>query len=288
MAGKGMYCIVANDATVGATIGTFDAINTRNADIRLREGATSVVGLVFSGVANTQTTATAVMARLRVNSTDAAISNEDFAVGETHGGGIATQSMAWFSPAEWIAVDWPAMGGNVFNLSFSQMGIEPADQWSVQAGIAHVAGVMPPAKWFDAAMVGGTLPHQGSRSSDGGSTTDARTSLGSTTIPARFTQMVSGRWLQAQDAVPANGEESTAFVEVTSTIGDFSPQEYPTNSIGAALAGTLVGGGVWGFQPSLPFYITKTPVTETVEPFVDILTAITAANAFGYSLGLRF
>lgn len=286
--GKGVYSIVANDIAVGTTIGTFDAINTRNADIRLKEGTTGVVGLSFAGVPAAQTTATAVMGRLRFDSTDMGITGEDFAVGATHGGGIATQSSAWGVPAEWIPVDWPALGGNVINLSFSQMGIEPADSWAVQAGVSHMAGASPPANWFIASMSGGIMPLQGSRSSNGGSTTTARTSMTSTTIPARFSQLVSFRGLNAFDPVPASGEADIAFWEITSTIGDFDPQEYPSSAAGPALAGTLVGPGVDVFQKPLPIYITKGNQTETVEPFVTGLDTLAAANAYGYSVGLRF
>ncbi len=58
--------------------------------------------------------------------------------------------------------------------------------------------------------------------------------------------------------------------------------------VGPALAGTLVGPGVDNFQPALPFYMTKGNVTETVEPFVTGLDTLSAANAYGYSIGLRY
>ena len=286
--GKGLYQVIANDITVGGTIGTFDAINTRNANLTMREGTRAVVGLTFVGVSAAQTTATAVLARLRVNSSDLGVVEEDFAVGEAHGGGIATQSSAWFSPAEWISVEWDAKPGNIINLLFSQAGIEPADTWAVQAGVAHVAGVMPSKEWLLLAQMGGTMAHQGGAAADGGSTTTARTSLGSASIGGRFTQLVSWRGLQAQDGVPASGESGVAFCDITSGIGDFTPQEWPMSAVGPALAGTLVGGGVAGFQPKLPFYMTKDANSRTVEPFVTGLDTLAAANAYSYGIGLRY
>lgn len=283
-----VYSIVANDASVGTTIGSFDAIDTRNADIRLRSGTSRVVGMMFAGVPAAQTTATAVMGRLRVDSSDLGVSAEDFAVGATHGGGIATQSSAWGAPAEWIPLDWEAGGGDVVNLSFSQMGIEPGDNWTVQAAIAHLSGEAPPAAWFTASMCGGIMPLQGSRSSNGGNTTTARASLTATTISSKFSQIVSFRGLSAQDAVPASAESDSSFAEITSTIGDFEPQEYPMPAVGPALAGTLVGPGVDVFQSPLPFFMTKKRQTETVEPFVTGLDTLSAANAYGYSVGVRF
>lgn len=60
------------------------------------------------------------------------------------------------------------------------------------------------------------------------------------------------------------------------------------SGIGAALAGTLVGGGQAVFQPAMPFYMVKDKNDRTIEPFVDVLTAVSAANAFGWGVGLRY
>jgi len=284
--GKGVYSIVANDAAVGTTIGTFDAINTRNADIRLKEGTTRVVAMSVVATPAAQTTATGMGGRLRFDSTDMGISAEDFATGQTHGGGIATNSGGWGIPVQWIPLDWAAGGGNVVNMSWSSMGIEPADDFAVQVAVHHMAGASPPAQWFTASMSGGTLPLQGSRSSNGGSTTTARTSLTSTTIPSRFNELVSVMPMTIQDPAQATTDFDSSFMEITSTIGDFDPQEIPMPGIGAAL-GTVVGKGVAVFQRSLPMYITKQNQTETVEPFVTGLDTLGAANAYGYSIGLR-
>lgn len=284
--GKGVYSIVANDAAVGVTIDTFDAINTRNGDIRLKEGTTGVVALSVTATPAAQTTATGMGGRLRFDSTDMGISAEDFATGQTHGGGVATNSMAWGIPVQWIPVDWNAGGGNVVNLSWSSMGIEPADNFAVQAAVHHLAGTSPPSEWFMASMSGGTMPLHGSRSSGGGNTTTARTSLTSTTIPARFDSLVSVMPMTIQDPAVATTDFDSSFLEITSTIGDFDPQEYPMPGIGAGL-GTIVGGGPDIFQRSLPMFITKGNQTETVEPFVTGLDTLGAANAYGYSIGLR-
>ncbi len=285
--GKGIYSIVANDAAVGTTIGTFDAINTRNADIRLKEGTSMVVAMSVCAVPAAQTTATGMGGRLRFDSTDMGISAEDFATGQTHGGGIASNSGGWGIPVQWIPLDWQAGGGNVINLSWSSMGgIEPADSFAVQAAVHHQAGTAPPAPWFSASMAGGVLPYQGSRSSDGASTTGARTSLVSTTIPSRFDELVSVMPMTIQDAAQATTDFDSSFLEITSTIGDFDPQEYPMPGVGAAL-GTVVGKGVAVFQRALPMYITKQKQTETVEPFVTGLDTLGGANGYGYSIGLR-
>ena len=286
----GIYSIVANDASVGTTIGTFDPIDTRNGDIRLRDGTKAVVGMSVAAIRAAQTTGTAMMARLRLQSADLGLAAgaADFVLPSASGAGIATNSGGFAVPVSWIALDYPAGAGNVCNLFLSQMGIEPADNYSIEVGLAHLAGDAPPAQWFNFAALGGVMPRQGEVSSNGASTTTARTSLLAATIPSRYSQLVSGTWMHITDAAQTTAEPSSAFVEVTSTIGDFDPQEYPTTGISAGL-GTIVGLGVFVEQPPIPFYFKKgSGSTQTVTPFVTGLATVTGADAYGYGIGLRY
>jgi len=284
----GVYSIVSNDASVGTTIGSFDAIDTRNGTVSLRDGTNHVVGISYVIARAAQTTGTAMMARLRVSSADIGLAAgaADFMLSTASGAGIATNSGGWPSPVRWISTDWGAKAGTELSYSLSQSGIEPADNWSAQIGTAHAAGGMPPAKWFDAASVGGTLPLQGSVSSNGGSTTLARTTLVSTTIPGRFTQLVSWQPIGIGDAAQTTAEPSTSFAEITSTIGDFDLQEWPHAGTNAGL-GTIVGTGLWLDQDPLPFYFKKEGSNRTIEPFITGLGTTTGAQAYGYSMGLR-
>ena len=287
----GVYSIVANDASVGTTIGSFDAIDTRNGDIRLRDGTSMVVGLSYCAVRAAQTTGTAMMGKIRMTSSDLGLASgdADFVIAQHSGAGVATQSGGWGVPARYVAIDFPAKAGNIVNLAFSQMGIEPADNWSIEAGISHVAEAPPPSPWFVAAQGGGVLAKQGEASSNGGSTTTARTSLLVTNISSKYTQLISGTFLQAADPLQTTAEPSVAFVELTSTIGDFDPQEWPTSGVSPALAGTLVGLGVFADQAPLPLYFKKGATsTQAVTPFVTGLGTVTGANAYGYGIGLRY
>ncbi len=286
--GKGIYSIVANDESVGTTVGSFDAIDTRNGDIRLTEGTSRVVALSVVATPAAQTTATGMGGRLRFTSSDVGnVGNEDFATGQTHGGGVGSNSMAWGIPVQWIPVEWEAHGGDVVNMSWSSIGIEPADNFAVQVAVHHLSGPDPPSDWFVASMNGGTMPLQGSRSSNGGNTTTARVSLTATTIPGSFTQIVSVMPMTIQDPAVATTDFDSSFMEMESTIGDWDPQEIPMPGIGAGL-GTIVGGGPDIFQRSLPMYIPKANVNETITPFVTGLDTLGAANSYGYSIGLRF
>lgn len=284
-----VFSRMSTDATVGTTIGTFDAINTRNADNVMHEQSQLVLGLYFGGVAADQTTATAVMGRLRARSAggNIAAGTADFAVGESHGAGIATQSTNWWTPCEFIP--WRVAGNlkNVtFNLDFSQMGIEPADNWSVCAGIANSAS--KPQFW--AAQVAGSYEPDGSVGSNGaGVSATTATSLTATTIVSKFRRLVSWRPLQQQDPLGTTTEEAVGFVNLdaaTTTISGLAPLELPMPSVGANLLGTLVGGGAFGYQWALPMYAEKEGADKTLDVVLTLSTAITAANAFGYSVGV--
>jgi hypothetical protein len=284
-----VYSRMSTDASVGTTIGTFDAINTRNADNVMHDNSQWVGGLYFSGVAADQTTATATAGRLRARSAGAGIAagTADFAVGESHGAGIATQSIGWWTPAEFIP--WKVTGNlkNVtFNLDFSQMGIEPADNWSVVAGIANGAG--KPQFWD--AQVAGSYTPDGSVSSNGaGVAAVTATSLTATTVISRFLRLVSFRPIAAADPLGTTTEETVGFVSLdgaTTTISGLTPLELPMPSIGPYLLGTLVGGGVGGWQWPLPMYAQKEGADKTLDVILTLSTAVTAANAFGYSVGV--
>lgn len=289
----GVHGITATDTTVGTTIGTFDDINTRNGTVRLQAQNLGIVGLLVAAAPVAQTTGTAVMGRIRMLSAELGLTGPDstWALGATHGGGIATQSIGWAIPAEWIPLDFPYKGGLSANLQYSQMGIEPADNWAIAASVAHTIGVNPPAKWYDFAAMRGTLPTHGSISPNGGSVaTTTRTTLTSADIPAKFKALVSMRNLQTQDPVQTTAEASVAWFEYTSNNDAIGVnQEWPSSAIAAALAGTLVGGGQHTWQPVTPWYVPVNAASNvsTLEPFVNQILSLTAANAYGWGVGAR-
>lgn len=283
-----VFSIVANDNSVGTTIGTFDGINGRNGVITLTEGTKGLCGIAVNLARAAQTTGTAMLARLRMSSASAKIAEGSFdvALGFSTGGGIATQSGGQMSPVEFLPVDVPAPSNGGVSFSLSQSGIEPADNFEAQVGLLHY-DARPGNDWFLFSGSGGIKPLQGAVSSNGGSTTTARTSLTSVTVPGYLRSCWGYRAIQAQDPVQATAEAGTAFTDLSTTIKGITPQEFPTDGVGAALAGTLVGLGLWDWSPILPCYWTKGPGTESVEPFVTGLDALTAANAYFYGFMLR-
>jgi len=283
-----VYSIVANDTTVGTTIGTFDPINSRNGDVALTQGTTVACGIAVAAARVAQTTATAMLARLRMSSPglQVAAGSFDVALGYSTGGGIGTQSGGFMSPVEFIPVDLAAHSNDVVNYALSQSGIEPADNWAIQVATLH-ANSRPPSWWYQFAAGGGYAPIAGAVSSNGGSTTAARTSLTSVTIPGYLRTCVGYRAVQAMDAVQTTAEPQVAFTDLSTTIAGITPQEFPTDSVNPALAGTLVGLGLFDWTPVIPCYWQKGDGTETVEPFVTGALTTNAANAFMFGYLLR-
>jgi hypothetical protein len=286
-----LYQRISADASVGTTIGTFDAIDTRLANNQLINAAKVLLGLSFAGAPADQTTGTACAGRLRYVNAGASIaqSEADFLVGASHGAGVATQSQGWWIPAEFIPYEVQGNIGNTTgNFSFSQVGIEPADNWSVVAGALHGAAIPPLWDWN---VVGGLRPHGSASSNGAGVAAVTPTSLGSTTILAKYRRLIGWRPVTQADPLQTTTEECVGFSQLqggASTIDNLDPQEHVMPSLGPALLGTLVGGGLDGFQPSLPMYVEVEGTADRVLDVTLILTtAVTAAMAFGYSVAVR-
>jgi hypothetical protein len=287
----------STSTSVGTTIGSFDAISTRNGDNTLPDGCAGVYGLTFAGARIATTAAEAQMWRLRVTASALGYTNEDFLVGHFNGAGIATNDMGTLNLAEFIPIQAEGQfSQSTVNFYLSQVGIESTDNVSCVVGpvsFTPKTGPAPPSEWFLARMAWpGRLPAQGSASSNGaslGTTANSDTSLVSTKVRAEFGAISSVRLIQAQDAVGTAGEEAVAWGRLdgaATTISGVGPQEWPFNAIGPAL-GTGVGGPVSGHVFPMPVWVTKGRQDVTVDVNANVLTAITAANAFGYGLELR-
>lgn len=287
---------VTTSTGVGATIGTWDQLATRNGSNNLPDGCTKIVGLTFVGARVATTAAEAQLWRLRVNCAAAGLSEEDFLVGHFNGGGIATNDQGTFNLAEFIPmqVEKP-LSQSVVKFYFSQSGIESTDSVAAIASpvsFTPTTGPDAPAEWYTARMSWpGRIPAQGAASSNGSNalTANSDTSLASTVVRAEFGVVSAVRLVQAEDAVGTAGEEAVAwghFDVGATTISGISPQEWPFNAIGPSL-GTAVGGPVSGHVFPFPAWMTKGRQDATVDCNVNLIATISAANAFAYGLELR-
>src|SRR3990167_224154 len=137
---------MSTDASVGTTIGTFDAIDTRNANNILHDMAKVIVGHSVSGAQADQTTATATALRFRYVNAGASIAQGecDFLYSSGHGAGIATQSQGFATSAEFVPYEplpGPSLGNTTGNYFASQARIAPAGNWFAAARTHHGQGI---------------------------------------------------------------------------------------------------------------------------------------------------
>lgn len=286
-----MHSRVSADATVGTTIGTFDAIDTRNASNILPDKAHSVVGFIFAGgnIGNTAATTFCGILRAKI---EAIGWESDMQVGFSAGGGVATNSPGYFVPAEFLPVDLlglPNLPGSTVKFYFAQAGIEPGDNWSVVASPASIVGGMPPSEWMIMRAFGTIAPHI-NKASIGGTVTTGGTgvSAGTITKPAGYTRLSGLRLLAIADAAQTAAEEVVGYGDLaagSNTVSGLSPLEVPMTALSACLGTTVAGVG--GVQPWLPLWSETAMQEQTLDAICTLTTTITAADATAFGIGLR-
>lgn len=284
----GLHSYIGTDASVGATAGTFDNIDTVGSPQRLVDDATRYYGFIFSGSPVALTAAEAQSGRVRITSTDLDIVGEIWTYGAALGAGIATNNSQVFFPSLWTYLDVGAKGGEEITSAFTTYVPDPTDAWSTAIGQVHADKRPVPKEFFGFWSAGGAPPHQGGDGEDVTVSATTRTSVGLVTFEGKFSEAVGILPLQVQDPVGAAGEEAVGYLEVTSDIGGVSPMNIPLPSISPAL-GTPVGAPVaHTTQGWLPMYVKRDkPERRSFEPFVVLSTALTAANGFSYSVAYK-
>ncbi len=281
-----LFAAAQTDASVGAGL-TYDAINTYRATANLNDKASRYYGFMIAGSPVALTAAEAISGRFKVTSSSLGLVGEIWTYGAALGAGIATNDQSSYFPPEWIYLDIPAVGGEAITSEFASYQPDPTNAWSVVISHLHADPEKPPADYFPFWAAGVAPPHQGGDSTDTTISAVTRTSLGSVTLEAAFGEVVAIRPAQVQDPVGTAGEEAVGYVELTSGIGNVDPAQYPLPAITPTL-GTPVGAPVQEVPiPWLPWWAKRTEKNDrTIEPFVVLSTALSAANDF--SLGLAF
>ena len=284
----GLHSVHGTDASVGATAGTFDDINTVGDPQILIDEATKYHGFLFSGSPVAQTTAEAQSGRVRLTSTSLDIVGEIWTYGAAIGAQIATNDQGANFPVQLVLLDMKAGGDERITSAFTTYTPDPTDAWSVAIGQLHSDKDQPPADWWPYFAAYQPPPHQGGDGAGATISATTRTTLGAVTMEGKFKTMCGILPMAVKDAVGTAGEEAVGVLELTSTITAVAPYFVPLPSIGPTL-GTPVGApithapGRW-----LPAYVRRTEaVDRTFEPFVTLSTAVAAADAFNYSLAFR-
>ena len=289
--------------SVGATIGTFDPVNTRNGNNLLPSGCTGIYGMTYVGSRVAFTAALSKQTRLRITHPASGFNNDDFLVGALTGAGIATNDQAAdIAIAEFIPLQREGnLGGSSVNFFVSDAGQAATDASSVCAGpVSYTAqsnlggSGSPPKEWFDGRVSwpGHALPYQGSVGGAGaitGTAANAGTDLGNAIVRAEYNVICGFRLSMAPKVVGTAGEEAVAWGAqdtALSSTSNTSPQEWPFNAVLPTL-GTPVGSPVAGHVYPMPAYIALPANDVTVDFTHNFNVAVTTGLSATWGAFLR-
>jgi hypothetical protein len=284
----GTHAVYGSDASVGATAGTFDDINTVGDPQILVDDASTYLGFMFSGSPVATTAGEAQSGRVRLTSKSLDLVGEIFTYGAASGAGIATNDQSVYMPVDYVPMEITAKGAERITSAFTTYTPDPTDAWSVVVSQLHEDGTKFPREFWPYWAAGKAPPCKGGDTNYSTVSAVTRTSLGVTTIAAKFKEILGIQPSQVQDPVGTAGEEAVGVLELTSGISGIAPNFFPMPSITPDL-GTPVGQPI-AHKPIrwLPFYLKRTEsVDRTLEGFLILSTAITAANGFSYGLAFR-
>jgi len=286
----GLHGVHATDASVGATAGTFDDINTVGDPQILVDQATRYYGYCFSGSPVAQTTNEAQSARIRLTSTSLSLVGEIFTYGAAIGAQIATNDQGAYFPVVFEPLDIKSSGAERMSSAFTTFNPDPTDAWSVVISQIHADKDQPPDAYWGWWAAGSHPPGTGGDSNGATVSLTTRTTLGTVNFEKKFLEVIGILPAATKDAVGTAGEEAVGFEEITSTLSGVQPANYPHPSIGPSL-GTPVGAGIQHqLSTWLPFWIKRTAADandRTFEVFDNLSTATTAADAYTYSLAFK-
>ena len=132
----GLHGVHATDASVGATAGTFDDINTVGDPQILVDQATRYYGYCFSGSPVAQTTNEAQSGRIRLTSTSLSLVGEIFTYGAAIGAQIATNDQGAYFPVVFEPLDIRASGAERISLACSSAEQAPFPEGSFDVVVA--------------------------------------------------------------------------------------------------------------------------------------------------------
>lgn len=269
----------------GGVADTFDNVGT----VELRSDATKVLGIWVNAVPVTATAAEAIHGQLRVTSSDLGVGAQIYNAPPRMGGAPATNIDFRTSLPEFIPFVYSEVQGkeNIV-IDYSTHLQDPTAANAVTATVVYETrgeGLPEELKMH--------WPYMAPITSGGDAeATGQVTALG----PTAMTNLNIPAWAQAiigfgQTIVPdlmTTAEEVIGFVQYTSTIPDFEPQEWPLlMAYGAPLA-TPVGKGA---EAQIPFgylggYFPATGKNETITPSIALVAAVTTGHSV--ATGVQF
>lgn len=266
--------------TGGTTADTFGTAGS----ITLGNQARRILGIITSAAETVYTTAEGSAEQLQIISTSLSIADTRFLVGPYVTSGPATNASARGNVPEIIAMDLPCAGGEV--LKFAS-----APQQTVTTGRSRMVQLLysddkyPPADWL--MRFPDLVPVRDGFTVDAQQTSTTRTALASITVPSWAKEIVGVKITVEKTGAITTGEWEQAYVEITGTVPNITPNKWISNSIGSTL-GTPVGTGEYdSYNFYLPMWIPLSGRTETITPYVNLLHSVTTANEVGCALVWR-
>lgn len=285
------FCDVVTGASVGATGPTsFSNLGT----ITLRSDAKRVLGLIGIMANTAGTTAEGYNAVIRMKSSDLKVGDQDYVLGACSEGGVATNNNPIPVHADLIPLDIPAQGGEAITLEVAG-SIALTTGFDGVAGILYANGMIPQIA-IDAIRNFAKIPGKGGQFQVLNDAKDiARAALASAgsqgaaasmKIPAWARAIIGVRPIYFSDALPTTTESHVGYCELTSSMGDFTPQKFPVlTGVGASL-GTAITGPIWPLVKEYPVWIPTTGKNETVDAYNVGVVASTGAVV--HTCGIRY
>lgn len=263
---------VNNTLAAGAT-DTFASVGT----ITLRPEPGRIIGFWASNVANANTATEAYQGQFNFDLGQVGRTNALFTGPCSVGEGVGTQSGGFGGSAMLVPANIPFKGNEDIPITFAHHGPAPTAGSNCAAGVLYYTGSQPPAEWWRAFPE--LMGISGSDSEANAAVTAASTAITNLEVPAAARHICGFGSTAAQDAAGRTAEDLLVTITFTSTIPDFTPQEYPFNWKYPNLAGTLVGKGIDLPYINWPAYIPTHGVNQTVTPTVTLATAVTDAHS---------
>jgi hypothetical protein len=270
---------VYSDLVTGLAIGaastdTFGAVGT----VTMRPEPGTIIGFWDNGTANANTAAEAYQYQVNY---DLGQLGKTFALitgGCSVGEAVATQSSGHAGAAQLTPANIPFKGNEDIPITAAHHGPAPTAGLNVQAGVLYTTNRdPPPAEWYT--RFPNLSPIVGSDSEANAAVTAASTAITDLEIPAHARHINGYRCTAAQDAAGRTAEDLLVSIIFTSTIPDFTPQEYPFVWKYPNLAGTLVGQGIAFPVVTWPAWMPTHGVNQTVTPTATLATAVTDAHS---------
>ena len=276
----GTYIDIVNLSS-GTTLDVYGSSGT----ITLSAAARRVIGLVNIGADPTYTTAEGSASLIRLSSNDLGYPNQVFVSGPYTTSGPGTNGSGQGMVQDIIPLDCEAKGNEVITIDVATTAtITTARLHTVALIYADEFGVSSDWKQKFPNMV----PSLGGDYRGSSQITTTRTGIGTAiSVPSWVTEVIGVKAGVLKTGAITGGEEVMGYIELQSSIKGVSPQNFPTNALGATL-GTPVGTGMYhDLIPWIPCSIRKERKPETLTAFINLRTTVTTANRCWVSVAWR-